>query len=41
VRQQIDAILETERDFGDLTSNAVSDEEIHNACLNTALQFTC
>jgi uncharacterized protein YllA (UPF0747 family) len=36
VRHQIAAILETDRDFGDLTPNAVSDEEIHNACLSVA-----
>jgi hypothetical protein len=37
VRRQIAAILERERrDFGGLTPNAVSDEEIHNACLSVA-----
>jgi hypothetical protein len=36
VRDQIAAILETDRDFGDLTPNAVRDEEIHNACLSVA-----
>jgi hypothetical protein len=36
VRHQITAILETDRDFGDLTPNTVSDEEIHNACLSVA-----
>jgi hypothetical protein len=36
VRHQITAILETDRDFGDLTQNAVSDEDIHDACLAVA-----
>jgi hypothetical protein len=37
VRDQIAAILERDRrDFGDLTPNDVSDEEIHNACLAVA-----
>jgi hypothetical protein len=36
VRDQIAAILETDRDFGDLTPNAVTDKEIHNACLAVA-----
>jgi UDP-N-acetylmuramate-alanine ligase len=36
VRDQIAAILETDRDFGDLTPNAVTDENIHNACLAVA-----
>jgi hypothetical protein len=36
VRDQIAAILETDRDFGDLTSSAVRDDEIHNACLAVA-----
>jgi hypothetical protein len=33
VRDQIAAILKTDRDFGDLTPDAVSGKEIHNACL--------
>ena len=36
VRQQIAMILDSERDFGDLTPDAVSDEEIHSACLSVA-----
>jgi hypothetical protein len=36
VRLQIDAIIETNRDFGNLPPNAVSDEEIRNACLSVA-----
>jgi hypothetical protein len=36
VRDQIAAILETDRDFGDLTPKAVTDEEIHTACLAVA-----
>jgi hypothetical protein len=36
VRDQIAAILETDRDFGDLTPNAVTHEEIHTACLTVA-----
>jgi hypothetical protein len=36
VRDQIAAIIETDRDFGDPTPNAVTDEEIHNACLAVA-----
>jgi hypothetical protein len=36
VRDQIAAIIETDRDFGDVTPNAVTDGEIHNACLAVA-----
>jgi hypothetical protein len=36
VRDQIAAILKTERDFGSLTADAVSDKDIHNACLVVA-----
>jgi hypothetical protein len=36
VRDQIAAILKTERDFGDLTADAVGDKDIHNACLAIA-----
>jgi hypothetical protein len=32
VRDQIAAIIETDRDFGDLTPDAVTDAEIHDAC---------
>jgi hypothetical protein len=36
VRDQIAAIIETDRDFEDLTPDAVTDEEIHTACLAVA-----
>jgi hypothetical protein len=36
VRHQIDAIIATDRDFGNLPPNAASDEEIRNACLSVA-----
>ncbi len=36
VRDQIAAIVETDRDFGDLTPEAVMEEDIHNACLAVA-----
>jgi hypothetical protein len=36
VRDQIAAILKTNRDFGELTPDAVREEEIHNACLTVA-----
>jgi hypothetical protein len=36
VRDQIAAIVETDRDFGDLIPEAVTDEDIHNACLAVA-----
>jgi hypothetical protein len=36
VRDQIAAIVETDRDFGDLTPEAVTEEDIHNACLAVA-----
>jgi hypothetical protein len=39
VRDQIAAILKTERDFGDLTVDAVSDKDIHNACLAVAAKL--
>ena len=36
MRDQIAAIVETDRDFGDLTPEAVTEEDIHNACLAVA-----
>jgi hypothetical protein len=36
IRDQVAAIIETDRDFGDLTPDVVTDEEIHNACLAVA-----
>jgi hypothetical protein len=36
VRDQIAAIIETDRDFGDVTPDAVTDEEVHTACLAVA-----
>lgn len=39
VRDQIISILQTDTDFGDLTSDAVTDDGVHGACLTIAAKI--